>query len=235
MPRPLMTIPDPGGTGAASGLPTEPERIVQDIMHGLFDGRFEPGQRLREADLTNMFGLSRGPVREALNRLAATGIVEMSKKRGAQIRVHTIDEAIDVLEVLDGLARTAVRLAARNIERPGARAALEKSLELFEKTNRETSRQAFDQATEALFATIYKLSGNSELLRIFPTVRTHIINLQFRVALRPLDGHLKSDYRRIAKAVLAGKGPSAEAAIKVHIKRGIDALEAYRSAFVSDV
>ena len=222
-------------TGSESfGSSTEPDRIVHEIMQGLFDGRFEPGQRLREAELTGTFGLSRGPIREALHRLAATGIVEMSRKRGAQIRIHTIDEAIDVMQVVEGLARMAVRLAAERIDRPGARTELESALARLESTARQASRKMLDIATDALFAKIYEISGNSELVRILPTVRTHIINLQFRAALRPLDGRVRSDYRKIAQAILDGKAAAAESAVKLHMSKGIEALENYRSTFTSD-
>jgi DNA-binding GntR family transcriptional regulator len=47
------------------------EHIVRDIIGGLYEGRYVPGQRLVEADLTRQYDASRGPVREALNWLSA--------------------------------------------------------------------------------------------------------------------------------------------------------------------
>ena len=54
------------------------ERVVRDLIRGLYEGRYKPGQRLIEAQLTATYGISRGPVREALNRLAASGIVVLT-------------------------------------------------------------------------------------------------------------------------------------------------------------
>jgi DNA-binding GntR family transcriptional regulator len=53
------------------------EIILRAIIRSLYEGRYDLSQRLIEAELTAAHGVSRGPVREALNRLAAMGIVEL--------------------------------------------------------------------------------------------------------------------------------------------------------------
>ena len=56
--------------------------VFRDIIRGLYEGRFAPGQRLVEGDLTTLYGVSRGPVREALSRLAAEGIHRYLQEHG---------------------------------------------------------------------------------------------------------------------------------------------------------
>jgi len=68
--------------------------VVDAIVSGIRLGRFVPGQKLVEADLTESIGVSRGPVREALKRLAAEGIVSLTRHRGAYIRVLTRPKSI---------------------------------------------------------------------------------------------------------------------------------------------
>src|SRR5699024_8518430 len=83
---------------------------------------FVPGQRLLEADLTRSLNISRGPVREALKRLAAERIITLTRHRGAHIRSLTrqeVDELMQVIEVLTGFA---ANLAARRIDEGGNRA-----------------------------------------------------------------------------------------------------------------
>ena len=85
---------------------SSPRRVMEVIVSGIENGRFVPGQRLTEADLTHELKVSRGPVREAFTRLAGEGVLVLSKHRGAFVRAQTREEALDmmvVLEVLVGL------------------------------------------------------------------------------------------------------------------------------------
>ena len=58
----------------ASAKMTSPDRVVDAIIRSIRTGVYVPGQRLIEADLTRDYHVSRGPVREALKRLAAEGV-----------------------------------------------------------------------------------------------------------------------------------------------------------------
>ena len=69
-------------TGRKHGL-SSPDQVVAALIRGLQAGRYVPGQRLIEADLTKELKVSRGPVREALKRLAAEGLVSLIPHRGA--------------------------------------------------------------------------------------------------------------------------------------------------------
>ena len=60
--------------------------VLQHVRDGIFQGHYAPGQRLIEADLTRELGISRGPLREALHRLAADKILEIVPNRGAIVR-----------------------------------------------------------------------------------------------------------------------------------------------------
>ena len=66
---------------------TSPDRVVDAIIreHPCRATSF-PGQRLIEADLTRDYRVSRGPVREALKRLAAEGVLTLTRHRGAYVR-----------------------------------------------------------------------------------------------------------------------------------------------------
>ena len=63
-----------------------PGVVYRGIVDGLYRGRYVPGQRLVEADLTRDFEVGRGSVREALSRLAAEGLVTMNLHRSAVLR-----------------------------------------------------------------------------------------------------------------------------------------------------
>ena len=56
------------------------------IREGILEGRFVPGQRLVEIDLMTELGATRSAVREALRRIAADGLVQIERNRGASVR-----------------------------------------------------------------------------------------------------------------------------------------------------
>lgn len=216
------------GSPAASG--SARDGVVRDIVRGLYDGRYEPGQRLQESQLTDAYGLSRGPVREALNALAVMGIVDLTPQRGAQVRVLGIEEAIDTLVVAQALTGLSARLAAGQSTSQEARERLERALETILAFEGEAGGAAFGIARDAFYAAITAMAANVELSRILPTVRIHLIRIQFRSVLRVNDSRWRSDYRRLAQAILAGKPSEAEAAARAHLGRAIEGLRAFRTS-----
>jgi len=69
------------------------------IRDGILQGEFRPGSFIEETEICSRSGLSRTPVREALNRLAAEGYVEQLPRRGAMVRHVTGQELEQVYEV----------------------------------------------------------------------------------------------------------------------------------------
>ena len=88
---------------------------MREVLQGLAEGRYVPGQRLAEPDLMARTGLGRSTVREGLGRLAASGIVVQAPHRGAQIRHLTRRATCDVLRVTDPLLGLAARQAAEAV------------------------------------------------------------------------------------------------------------------------
>lgn len=97
---------------------------LQDMSHGeiayyrlhqaIRDGLFAPGDRLREADVAARLSLSRTPVREALRKLEADGIVEHRARIGAVIRSLERAEVVELYEMRLVLERTAAEMAAKH-------------------------------------------------------------------------------------------------------------------------
>lgn len=83
-------------------------------MTALREGRFLPGDRLREEEVGALLSLSRTPVREALRRLEAEGLVEHRPRIGAVIRKLEHTEIVQLYEMRMVLERTAAELAAKH-------------------------------------------------------------------------------------------------------------------------
>lgn len=101
-------LPVPRAVPRGSGVRTVIESLRADIL-GLV---LPPGADLEEAGLVRDYGLSRTPVREALNQLAAEGLVQLVPNRGARVAALPLDQVPELLETLELYQRATTRLAA---------------------------------------------------------------------------------------------------------------------------
>ena len=100
--------------------------LAEDVSHNartllrlremLFKGEFQRGERLSELPLSARLGVSRTPIRLALERLAHEGLLEVSRSGGFVVREFTIDAVWDAIEVRGVLEGNAARLAAERLE-----------------------------------------------------------------------------------------------------------------------
>jgi DNA-binding GntR family transcriptional regulator len=85
------------------------------IRAGILSGEFARGQRLREEELAERVGVSRTPVREALRRLDAEGLIDFTPNRGARVTAWSARELVDLYEARALLEGFGARLAAARI------------------------------------------------------------------------------------------------------------------------
>ena len=89
---------------------------VADRMRALIQsGEMEPKARVNEGELTERFGISRTPLREAIKILATEGLLELLPNRGARVASISQSEIEEMMEVIAGLEATAGDLACRTI------------------------------------------------------------------------------------------------------------------------
>src|SRR5215218_9108666 len=105
-------------TAAETGAQTLPDRIAQAIAADIVAGRHAPGERLVEAKLVKSYGVSHGPVRDALRVLQSSGLVHIHPYRGAQVTTLSVREVQEIYQVRAAL----VGLRARWLAEDPARA-----------------------------------------------------------------------------------------------------------------
>ncbi|MEU1192570.1 GntR family transcriptional regulator [Streptomyces sp. NPDC005859] len=86
------------------------DKVVDALRQAILDGALKPGRRLTERELTELTGVSRTSVREALRRLQAEGLVEESPSRGLRVTIPTAEEIEQIYEIRAELEPLAVRL-----------------------------------------------------------------------------------------------------------------------------
>ncbi|MFN3953640.1 MAG: GntR family transcriptional regulator [Pararhodobacter sp.] len=204
-----------------------PDAVVRDILHGLSEGRYVPGQRLAEPDLMARYGVGRSTVREALGRLAAGGVVVQTPHKGAQIRLLSRRAARDVLRVTEYLLGLAARQAAEAVARGADPAPLIEAAAHYTRTDADARSRARARYYRALIT----LGGNAELARLLPMLQVHLIRGQLRDA-RPRTAGERST---LIEAVRSARPDEAERAARVPVSRLLDALDALPdSAFAAE-
>ncbi|WP_300007670.1 GntR family transcriptional regulator [Pseudonocardia sp.] len=103
---------------------TSAERTLSSVRELILRGEFATGARLGEVELADRLGVSRTPVREALSRLAAEGLVEIVPNRGARVSSWSVAELEEVFDLRAALEPRLTALAVPNA-RPGDVAALD--------------------------------------------------------------------------------------------------------------
>src|SRR5262245_7087752 len=92
--------------------------VYESLRDAIADGRIARGERVREEEIARNLGVSRTPVREALQRLQQRGLLVMGSGRGlvvAELSQHQIVELYSMREILEG---SAARFAARHATEP---------------------------------------------------------------------------------------------------------------------
>ena len=86
------------------------QRVYEHLRDEILADHLLPGTELSEVALSKELAISRGPIREAMGRLAAEGLITMRPRRRAEVRSLTPQELIDAYQVREALEVMAVRL-----------------------------------------------------------------------------------------------------------------------------
>lgn len=169
------------------------EQVVLQVIRALYEGRYAPGQKLLESDLSQRFGIGRGTVREALRRLEAEGIVTAALNRGASIRMFSRRAVTGLLEVTAELAALAARLAAERVGSGHDVAPLDRALAELQNAIEARSPYDLSRARYGFYRVLAETTGNQELGRILVRNDMAIVRTQFRAAFS-----LESEAERVA-------------------------------------
>lgn len=205
----------------SAGRSVSSPRLVMDaIMRGIDAGRFVPGQRLIEADLTRELKVSRGPVREAFKRLAGEGVLTLNRHRGAYIRALNREGVRDTLLVLEVITSLAAKLAARHIDEGDNREWFQEAYDRLMAHANQGETLQFLAERRRFYDTLSRIAGNRELQRIMPHMQISLLRLQFQSYITPKQHQYQvQELQAIARAVLEGDAKRAERATKTHLRR----------------
>lgn len=191
------------------------EFVLARLRDAIRDGRYQPGQRIREAEVAGWLGVSRTPVREAFRRLQSDGLIKLTPWRGAVVAELDRAQVVELYATRRTLEGTAAALAAQH--------ASEDEIQVFfdlldqdaqaggnVKLRARINRQ-FHQA-------LYRAAHNRYLMQALNALGDSLALLKsttYEVPGRP--DQARQEHQKIADAIRRRDADAAEQATRVHI------------------
>ncbi len=164
--------------------------VARNLAKEIETGGFSPGERLSEEAIARRFGVSRGPVREAIRLLAQEELVTLRPRRGAIIPTLTPEEVGEMYEVRAALYSAAVRLMARRVARKEIDVAQLSHLTRMREDlsrmaeNPATNAKDFARATQQISGFTIKHCGNRRLQETLGKMTRHSYRYYAEIACR---------------------------------------------------
>jgi DNA-binding GntR family transcriptional regulator len=191
--------------------------VYESLRNAIWEGRFARGERIREEEIAKSLGVSRTPVREALQRLQQRGLLVVRPGRGfavAQLSNKQIFDLYAMREILEG---SAARFAAQH--------ATESEIAILYQLQKQLSNEGHDllalvTLNRRFHQHIYEATHNQYLLEMLEVLNDSMALLQNLTVLMP-SRHGQSDieHLRIVRAIEKGDQDGAEKAARHHIQQ----------------
>jgi DNA-binding GntR family transcriptional regulator len=194
------------------------QRVHDHIRDEILAGRLPPGTELQEVALSRELGVSRGPIREAIGRLAAEGLVTVRPRRGAVVRALSAEEFLEAYQVREALEVMAMRLAVPRLTADGL-AALQQLTDQMAVFADAGDVQGFFEANTAFHQAFFEASGNRMLRDMYRRLCGQID--RYRLRSLELRGNMQrsiAEHRAILRAAKAGDVDRAVHLISEHIR-----------------
>ncbi|MDA8292242.1 MAG: GntR family transcriptional regulator [Actinomycetota bacterium] len=194
------------------------QRVYDHLRDEIRQQRLLPGTVLSEVALSEELGVSRGPIREAMGRLASEGLVTIRPRRGAVVRSLTAEELVDAYQVREALESMAVRLAVPRLTKPDL-ALLEAHVDQMDAHSDGGDLRLFFEANVAFHNLFCELSGNRKLHQVHTTLMGEIGGFQDRtVSLRGNPSRSVTEHRRILAAARRRDADKAAELAAAHVR-----------------
>lgn len=209
------------------GRRSTPALVADQLRVAIMRGEFRPGSQLGEVELAGQLGVSRGPLREAMQRLVAEGLLRSERHRGIFVRDLDTEQVRDVY-----VARLAVEQAAGRLVLSAApvvqKAAAEKlagALAAMEAAAGAQDAVAMADADQAFHATLVAASGSPRLRRMADglLVETRMCLTALQDTAPPAD-ELVAEHRALLEAVRSADPALLAARLEAHMAGAVQRI-----------
>ncbi|MFE7629695.1 GntR family transcriptional regulator [Kocuria sp. NPDC057446] len=197
---------------------TEAVRVRRGLEEAIVAGRYRPGDKLDLTSISAEYGCSRTPIRDALQHLSNSGMVQIRPKHGTFVSRLSVRELAERFEVMADLEGLCAELAARRMS-PEAAAEMTTWLEACQRFVQAGDPDGYYDANSRFHRAVYAGSGN-EFLRAEAEKLQGVLEVYRRLQLRAGDRMVRSldEHRAIAEAVLGHDAEAARVRARAHVK-----------------
>ncbi len=220
--------PAAGDVGGALIPDSLTDKVFDRLIEAIEKGDLPLGSRIREAALARQFGISRGPLREALRRLEGRKLVKHSQNLGVRICALSLEDVIEIFQIREVLEGIACRLATEKM----SQRELDDLAKLLEKHQTQILRQRgeayFQRAGDLDFHfRIAKSCGNRRLIDLLCDELYYLVRIhRYRSSVRP-GRSLKAleEHQAIVEAMRSRDAERAEQLMRTHVGRATLGLQ----------
>ena len=204
------------GTGTRSKKLSLTETAYQALRARVLSGELRPGAEFSESELADQLSMSKTPVREALGRLVAEGLIEAFPRRGYRVTPVTVKDINDLFAIRAMTEGTAASMAALNLT-PADLDRLETLAEARYDPSQGESVQSFVKANRDFHIAIAEGANNPRLLAMVAAFLDECTRLFYLGALsRDVNPETSNDHRRIVGVLRLRDPDQARAAMVEH-------------------
>ena len=190
--------------------------VYNALLEGIRAGRIRPGDRLREEEIAQSLGVSRTPVREALQHLQARRLIEMAPGRGIVVIEFNTQQVMELYAMREVLEGAAARFAAQHAM-PAEIAMLRDFLDEFDAAEGDSQRLA--KVNNSLHRTIYAAARNRYMLEALNNLDDALSLMQDTTfSLPERFASASQEHRGILAAIEQRDADAAEMASRRHIR-----------------
>jgi len=193
------------------------EEIREQLIEDILSGRLPPGSRIVETRIAQQFGVSQGPVREALRDLELFGFVVSSPFRGTQVRKISTEELLEIYPIRAALEAVAARTAALRID-DATLGEMEELIAAMREASARDDTHAQANADGAFHHAIIKAAGNRMLEHVWQTMRLSITTCVTHAVTHRSLHEITERHVPLLEALRARDPVRAEAEIRKHIE-----------------
>lgn len=206
------------------------EYIAGELRQAIMSGSLEPGDQLGEADLAERFSVSRGPLREAMQRLVSEGVLHAIANRGVFVSELTLDDVRDVYRTRSVIERGAVEVALREHRREELHVAVMAPVEAMRTAAAKGDGPAVSDADQAFHEALVECSRSPRLIRAMRTllVETRMCLGELRTTYPDLDIQVH-EHEALAEAFLTESPVRVKSLMLAHLQDAVDRLVAKRT------
>lgn len=190
------------------------------LRREILEGRFKPGDPLKERDLVKRLGISRTPVREALRRLVADGLAEMHPRRSIVVSSYSEEELREIYELGSVLEAFVASLAAEKAsgEDIAILESLQRKMEQLVQSSSEDLAQAYAPLDQEFHRRITSAARNSRIAQLLrQSISMRLLNNVMARYTREDFGISVAQHRAILDAIAARDAKAARQAMTDHI------------------